>query len=68
MSRDVRKFSQTCDICQKVKSRRHGPTGLPIPLSIPTRPFEVITIDLVMDLLVNNGFNAILVIVDKLTK
>ncbi len=69
MSRDVRNFIQSCDICQKVKARRHGPLGLLMSLAIQTRLFEVIAMDLViMELPMSKGFNAVLVIVDKLTK
>lgn len=39
-----------------------------MPLAIPTRPFEVITMDLIMELPMSKGFNAVLVIVDKLTE
>lgn len=42
--------------------------GLLIPLAMPTRPFEVITMDLIMELPMSKGFKAVLVIVDKLTK
>ncbi len=35
MSRDIKKFVGTCDICQKAKPRKHAPYGLlqPLPIS-----------------------------------
>lgn len=68
MSRDIKIFVNTCDICQKTKPRRHGPVGLLQPIPIPTQPFEVVSMDFIPELPISNGFNNILVIVDKLTK
>ncbi|THU80373.1 hypothetical protein K435DRAFT_695818, partial [Dendrothele bispora CBS 962.96] len=28
MSRDLKRFVETCDICQKAKPRRHAPIGM----------------------------------------
>ncbi len=41
MARDIKRFVQSCDICQKTKPRRHAPYGLLQPIPIPSRPFEV---------------------------
>ncbi|THH26480.1 hypothetical protein EUX98_g7699 [Antrodiella citrinella] len=68
MSRDVRRYVSTCDLCQKAKPRRHAPIGLLRPIPIPSRPFEVVTMDFIPELPTSNGFDNVLVIVDKLTK
>lgn len=68
MSRDVKRYTSTCDICQKAKPRRHAPTGLLQPIPIPARPFEVVTMDFIPELPRSEGFDNVLVIVDKLTK
>ena len=68
MSRSIKTFVSTCDICQKSKPRRHAPIGLLRPIPIPSRPFEVISMDFIPELPESNGFDNILVIVDKLTK
>ena len=68
MSRDVKKFVVSCDICQKAKPRKHAPVGLLQPIPIPERPFEVVSMDVITELPDSAGFNSILVIVDKLTK
>jgi len=44
------------------------PVGLLQPIPIPTRPFEVVSMDFIPELPESNGFDNILVIVDKLTK
>lgn len=68
MSRDIKQYVSTCNICQKSKPRRHAPIGLLRPIPIPTRPFEVISMDFIPELLVSEGYDNVLVIVDKLTK
>ena len=68
MSREIKSFVNTCDVCQKTKPRRHAPIGLLQPIPIPSQPFEVVTMDFIPELPLSNGFDNILVIVDKLTK
>ena len=47
MSRQIKAYTDTCDICQKSKPRRHAPAGLLQPIPIPTQPFEVVTMDFI---------------------
>lgn len=68
MSRDILRYVRTCDVCQKIKPKRHAPFGLLQPIPIPSQPFEVISMDFIMELPQSGRFNAILVVVDKLTK
>ena len=68
MSREIKMFVNTCDVCQKTKPRWHGPVGLLRPIPIPSQPFEVISMDFIPELPTSNGYDNILVIVDKLTK
>lgn len=68
MSRDIKKYVTTCDICQKAKPRCHAPVGLLNPIAIPSQPFEVVTMDFIPELPSSNGYDNCLVIVDKLTK
>jgi len=39
-----------------------------VPNKVPNRPWEIISIDLITQLPESNGYNAICVIVDRLTK
>ena len=68
MSQDVKMFMISCDICQKAKPRQHAPVGLLQPISIPNQLFEVFTMDFIPELSPSNGYDSILVIVNKLTK
>lgn len=68
MSRHVKRYVNSCDIYQKSKPRRHAPRGYLQSLPIPERPFEIITMDFITELPLSDGYDSILVIVDKLTK
>lgn len=68
MSQDIKHFVVSCDICQKVKLKTHGPLGYLQPIPIPLAPFEVVSMDFITELPKSNDYNAILVIVNKLTK
>jgi len=68
MSRDIKRYIGTCDICQKTKPRRHAPVRMLQPIPIPSQPFKVVSMDFIPELPESDGYDNILVIVDKLTK
>ena len=68
MNQSICRYVSTCDVCQNVKHRRQVSPGLLQLLPIFSDPFEVVTMDFITELPESNQFNAILVIVDKLTK
>jgi hypothetical protein len=69
MKRDVVHFIAKCLECQQVKDDHHHPADLLQPHDIPMSKWEVISMDFVVGLpLTSHRHNAILVIVDKLTK
>ena len=68
MAKDIREYVRSCDVCQKIKHQKHPPYGLLQPLPIPQDPFETITMDFITEIPQSNSYDAILVIVDKLTK
>lgn len=67
MSKQVKRYVTSCDICQKAKPQRHAATGLLQPLPIPEWPFEVLSMDFIPEFPMSSGFNNIMVIVNKLT-
>ena len=65
----IQSFIQSCPVCQADKSSRTQPFGLLTPLPIPDSRWHTVTMDFVMDLPVTSyGHDAIMVLVDKLTK
>ncbi|GJP39105.1 hypothetical protein CLOM_g23495, partial [Closterium sp. NIES-68] len=69
MVTDVQRYVAACPICQRMKSSHQRPTGLLQPLEPPQRPWQHVTMDFVMGLPAGpSGNNAVLVVVDRLTK
>jgi hypothetical protein len=68
MRTDVTKYIKTCDPCQKIKHNRGAKYGFLHPLDIPAKPFKVIMLDFITSLPPSHGKDAILVVVNKLTK
>ena len=55
-------------MCSRSKIPRHRPYGLLQPLSIPVVPWKSISLDFITDLPPSKNFDAILTILDRLTK
>jgi transposase InsO family protein len=69
MSRDIRRYVVTCDVCQRNKPRQHSDYGLLQPLPIPTRNWEQISMDFIVQLPESSsGYDAIMVCIDRLSK
>ena len=68
LARDVEAYVRSCDTCARNKVVRHAPYGLLSPLPIPTRPWSTVSLDWIRDLPPSHYHDAILVVVDRLTK
>ncbi|KAJ9544430.1 LOW QUALITY PROTEIN: hypothetical protein OSB04_024137 [Centaurea solstitialis] len=69
MKRDVARYVEKCLTCLRVKADRQRPHGKLQPLDISIWKWEHITMDLIMKFYrTSRGFDAIWVIVDRLTK
>lgn len=66
MKVDIKKFVKECDVCQRIKSKTSVPAGLLHPLQIPTTPWTDVSLDFIEGLPKSQGFEVILVVVDKL--
>ena len=65
----VTEYVRSCASCQRNKASNQKPGGLLQSLPIPTYPWESISMDYITDLpKTKDGYNAILVFVDRLTK
>jgi RNase H-like domain found in reverse transcriptase/Reverse transcriptase (RNA-dependent DNA polymerase)/Integrase zinc binding domain len=69
----VKEYIKSCEVCQRTKSKRHRPYGELLPLPIPNKKFEEITMDFITDLPPSkdssgNVCDSLFVVVDRLTK
>jgi transposase InsO family protein len=65
---DVFEYVDSCHSCQVQKPSHQLPAGTMHPLPIPSHNWESISLDLVTGLPKRKGFDAVLVIVDRLSK
>ena len=68
MSRYIGKYVSTCDMCLWTKSIRQPPSGELHPLPIPNAPWDTASVNFITELPESNGKDAIMVIVDSITK
>jgi len=64
----VKKYVTGCDMCQYMKNHPQQPFGPLVPNKVPNGPWEIISMDFITQLPESNSYNAICVIVDRLTK
>ena len=68
MHGEVEQYIQNCHVCKRVKAARDAYNGLLHPLPVPERPWVDLTMDFVVGLPKSQGYDAILVVVDRLSK
>ncbi|CUA70042.1 Transposon Tf2-12 polyprotein [Rhizoctonia solani] len=68
MKNSVVKYIQSCDSCLRSKQSNQAPMGLLQPIELPNKPWEEITYDLIVGLPESEGYDAILTVVDHLSK
>jgi transposase InsO family protein len=69
MRKDVFNYVHSCDRCQRNKADRRATAGLLCPNEIPTRRWQVVTMDMVVGLPATpSGKDSVLVFVDRLSK
>ena len=59
MKANVLEYCRSCDACQKTKFGNFNKFGFLIPNPIPTRPYQSISMDFIVNLPWSNNFNAI---------
>jgi len=68
MTTFVKKYVMGCDIYQQMKNCPQQPFGPLVFNKMPNGPWEIISMDLIMQLPESNSYNTICVIVNRLTK
>ncbi|KAI0996661.1 Transposon Ty3-I Gag-Pol polyprotein [Podosphaera aphanis] len=64
----IARYVRNCHTCQRSKPNNHGKFGVLRPLPIAQQPWQEVSMDFVTGLPVSKGCDAILVVVDRLTK
>ncbi|KAL4243742.1 hypothetical protein ABKN59_011944 [Abortiporus biennis] len=64
----VKEYCKSCVTCMHTKPQQHKPYGTLQQLPVPTRPWDSISMDFIEQLPNSSGYDAILVIVDRLSK
>jgi hypothetical protein len=68
MSRYIGIYVKTCDLCNRTKVQCQRPISELHPSETPDAPWEVISVDFIVELPESHGYNAIMCVVDSLTK
>jgi hypothetical protein len=68
MRRYIEDYVASYVVCQHNKVSRQKPLGLLQPLPIPEQPWKSVSMDFIIKLPVSEGFDSIMVVMDRLTK
>ncbi len=68
MKKDIETYVQACKTGQQAKSSNQAKAAPHHPNEIPSQPWTHISVDMVTGLPKSNGYDAILVIVDRFSK
>jgi transposase InsO family protein len=68
MSHYIGVHVKTCDLCNWTKVQRRGPIGELHPSETPKAPWEVISVDFIVELLESHGYDTIMCVINSLTK
>jgi len=68
ITKKVKRYVEGCNACQRNKNHTEQPVGKLMPNSIPEKSWTYILADFITKLPLAQGYNSILVVVDRLTK
>ena len=68
VTREVKQYVEGCDACQQNKNQTQPPVGKLMPNSIPEKVWTHISADFITKLPLAQGYDSILVVVDRFTK
>jgi len=68
VTKEVKKYVEECDQCQRIKNRAEMPAGKLWPNQIPEKPWQHISVDFITKLPTSKGHDSILVVCDRFSK
>ena len=68
VTKEVKRYVEGCDQCQRMKNRAEMPVGKLRPNQVPERPWQHILVDFITKLPVSKGHDSILVVCDRFSK
>jgi len=68
MSRYIRQYVSTCDLCIRTKLIKQAPVGKLHPLQIPDSQWDTLSVDFIVELSLSSGHNAVMIVVDSVSK
>src|SRR5258705_3128195 len=68
MAASIGRYVRSCDMCQRTKTFPAKLQGELTPNEIPARPWQIISTDLISQLPESQGYDSVLVVVDRFSK
>jgi len=68
MSRYIRQYISTCDLCLRTKPIRQAPVGELHPLQILDSRWDTLSMDFIVKLPLSSRHNAVMTVVDSVSK
>ena len=68
VTKEVKQYVKGCNSCQRNKNCTEQPAGKLMPNPIPKKPWMYISVDFIIKLPIAQGYDSILVVVDRLMK
>ena len=68
VTREVKRYVEGCDQCQRIKNRVEIPVGKLRPNKVLEKPWQHISVDFITKLPVSKGHDSILVVCDRFSK
>ena len=68
VTKEVKQYMEGCNQCQRMKNRAEMPAGKLRPNKVSKKPWQYISVNLIMKLLVSKGYDLILVVYNRFSK
>ena len=68
MGHYITKYVKGCDLCNRTKTFPAAPMGKLLSNQVSNQKWQVISVDLIVELPTSHGYDSLLVVVDRLSK